>query len=89
MDKLYHLIAGLIICTVVGLGLFYLIGCTANFSKGAGLLTAFLAGILKECFDCIRAKKWDKTTWDMFDFLSTCAGGFAGIFVLIVGFGIN
>jgi len=89
MDKLYHFIAGLIICTIVGLGCFYLLGFTADFSKGAGLLTAFLAGILKECWDCIRAKEWSVKTFDIFDFLSTAVGGFAGIFILIVGFKMN
>jgi len=89
MDKLYHFIAGLVICTAVGLGLFYIVGCTANFSKGAGLLTAFSAGALKETWDAIRAKSWTVKTWNMFDFLATCVGGFAGVFILIVGFGIN
>lgn len=85
-DKLLHFGCGLGIALIVGTGLFYFIGCTANFSKGAGLLTAFLAGILKECWDCIRAKEWSVKTFDIFDFLSTAVGGFAGIFILIVGF---
>lgn len=89
MDKLYHLITGFLICLVTGLACFYLLDLSASFSKGTALLMSFAAGIFKECFDCIRAKKWDKTTWDMFDFLSTCAGGFAGIFILIVGFQMN
>ena len=86
MDKLYHLIAGLIICTVVGLGCFYLLGFTANFSKGAGLLSAIACGAIKETWDAYRAKSWTVKTWDVFDFLATCVGGFAGIFILIVGF---
>jgi hypothetical protein len=88
MDKVYHLIAGLLICTLTGLALYHL-GCTANFSKGAGLLTAFAAGAAKETFDAYRAKAWNVKTWNMFDFLATCVGGFAGVFILIVGFGIN
>jgi hypothetical protein len=88
-DKLLHAICGLGICLAVGLGLFYLIGCTANFSKGAGLLTAFTAGAIKETIDAIKAKAFNVRTWDMFDFLSTCVGGFAGVGILIVGFGIN
>jgi VanZ family protein len=88
MDKLYHLIAGLIISLAVGLALYHL-GCTANFAKGAGLLTAFAAGAAKETFDAYRAKAWNVKTWNMFDFLATCVGGFAGVFILIVGFGIN
>jgi ABC-type molybdate transport system substrate-binding protein len=88
MDKVYHLIAGLLICTLTGLALYHL-GCTANFSKGAALLTAFAAGAIKETIDAIRAKAFNVRTWDMFDFLATCVGGFAGIFILIVVFGIN
>mgnify|MGYP003612161357 CR=1 FL=1 len=89
MDKLYHLIAGLVICTAVGLGLYYLVGCTANFSKGAGLLTAFSAGAIKETWDAYRAKSWTVKTWNVFDFLATCVGGFAGIFILITVFKMN
>jgi hypothetical protein len=59
MDKLYHFIAGLLIALIVGLGLFYIVGCTPNFSKGAGLLTAFAAGAAKETFDAIRAKAFN------------------------------
>jgi len=89
MDKLYHLIAGCIIATVTGLILFYLVGCSPNFSKGAALLTAFAAGAAKETIDAIRAKAFNVRTWNMFDFLATCVGGFAGVLILIVGFGIN
>lgn len=88
MDKLYHLIAGLLICTLAGLALYHL-GCTANFSKGAALLTAFAAGAVKESYDAIRAKAFNVRTWNMFDFLATCVGGFAGVLVLIVVFNIN
>jgi hypothetical protein len=88
MDKLYHLIAGLLICTLTGLALYHL-GCTANFSKGAGLLSSFAAGIVKETYDSVKAKAFNVRTWNMFDFLATCVGGFAGVFILIVGFGIN
>ena len=86
MDKLYHFIAGLVICTIVGLGLFYIVGCTANFSKGAGLLSAIACGAIKETIDAYRSKSWTVKTWNMFDFLATCVGGFGGIFILIVGF---
>jgi hypothetical protein len=88
MDKLYHLIAGLIISLAVGLALYHL-GCTANFAKGTGLLTAFAAGAIKETIDAIRAKAFNVRTWNMFDFLATCVGGFVGVRILIVGFGIN
>jgi VanZ family protein len=88
MDKLYHLIAGLLICTLTGLALYHL-GCTANFSKGAGLLTAFAAGAAKETFDAIKAKAFNVRTWNVFDWLATCVGGFAGVLVLIVVFNIN
>jgi hypothetical protein len=88
MDKVYHLIAGLLICTLTGLALYYL-GCTANFSKGAGLLSSFAAGIVKETYDSVKAKAFNVRTWNMFDFLATCVGGFAGVFILIVVFGIN
>jgi hypothetical protein len=88
MDKVYHLIAGLLICTLTGLALYHL-GCTANFSKGAALLTAFTAGAIKETIDAIRAKAFNVRTWNMFDFLATCVGGFAGVFILIVVFKIN
>jgi VanZ family protein len=88
MDKVYHLIAGLLICTLTGLALYHL-GCTANFSKGAGLLTAFAAGAAKETFDAYRAKAFNVRTWNVFDWLATCVGGFAGVLVLIVVFNIN
>jgi VanZ family protein len=88
MDKLYHLIAGCIIALVVGLALFYL-GCTPNFSKGAGLLAVILAGACKETFDAYRAKAFNVRTWNVFDWLATCVGGFAGVFILIVVFKIN
>lgn len=88
MDKVYHLIAGLLICTLTGLALYHL-GCTANFAKGAGLLTAFAAGAAKETFDAIRAKAFNVRTWNVFDWLATCVGGFAGVLVLIVVFNIN
>jgi ABC-type molybdate transport system substrate-binding protein len=87
-DKLLHGLAGLFICTLTGLALYHL-GCSANFSKGAGLLTAFAAGAAKETFDAIKAKAFNVRTWDMFDFLATCVGGFAGVFILIVVFKIN
>jgi VanZ family protein len=88
MDKVYHLIAGLLICTLTGLALYHL-GCTANFAKGAGLLTAFAAGAAKETFDAYRAKAFNVRTWNVFDWLATCVGGFAGVLVLIVVFNIN
>jgi hypothetical protein len=89
MDKVYHLIAGLFICTLTGLALYHLVGCTPNFSKGAALLTAFAAGAAKETFDAIKAKAFNVRTWNVFDWLATCVGGFAGIFILIVVFKIN
>jgi hypothetical protein len=88
MDKVYHLIAGLLICTLTGLALYHL-GFSANFSKGAGLLSSFAAGIVKETYDSVKARAFNVKTFDMFDFLATCVGGFAGVLVLIVVFNIN
>jgi hypothetical protein len=88
MDKVYHLIAGLLICTLTGLALYHL-GCSANVSKGAALLSSFAAGIVKETYDAVKAKAFNVKTFDMFDFLATCVGGFAGVLVLIVVFNIN
>ena len=82
MDKLKHFIAGFCISLIVGLILYYGIGCTANFSKGAALLTAFLAGAIKETFDAIKAKSWTVRTWDVFDFLATSFGGLIGLAVV-------
>lgn len=89
MDKLYHGIAGLIICIVTGLACFYLLECSASFGKGAGLLAAIGCGAIKETFDAYRAKVFNVRTWNVFDWLATCVGGFAGVLVLIVGFNIN
>ena len=88
MDKLLHFAAGLLICTLTGLALYHL-GCSANVSKGAALLSSFATGIVKETYDSVKAKAWNVRTWDMFDFLATCVGGFAGVFILIVVFKIN
>jgi hypothetical protein len=88
MDKVYHLACGFGIALLTGIILFQL-GCTPDFSKGFALLTAFAAGAIKETIDAIRAKAFNVKTWDMFDFLATCVGGFAGVGILIVGFGIN
>jgi VanZ family protein len=87
-DKLLHGLAGLLICTLTGLALYHL-GCTANFAKGAGLLSSFAAGIVKETYDSVKAKAFNVRTWNVFDWLATCVGGFVGIFILIVVFKIN
>jgi hypothetical protein len=88
-DKLLHGLCGCIIALATGLALYYLVGCTPNFSKGAGLLSSFAAGIVKETYDSVKAKAFNVKTFDMFDFLATCVGGFAGVLVLIVVFNIN
>jgi hypothetical protein len=87
-DKLLHGLAGLLICTLTGFALYHL-GCTANFSKGAALLSSFAAGIVKETYDSVKARAFNVRTWNMFDFLATTVGGFAGVFILIVVFKIN
>jgi hypothetical protein len=79
---------GLFICTLTGLALYHL-GCTANFSKGTGLLAAIGCGAIKETIDAIGAKAFNVRTWNVFDWLATCVGGFAGVFILIVVFKIN
>jgi hypothetical protein len=89
MDKLLHFAVGLILALAVGTGLFYIIGCTPNFSKGSALLASILAGAWKETWDSIRAKAFNVRTWNVFDWLATCVGGFAGVLVLIVVFNIN
>jgi hypothetical protein len=58
-DKLLHFICGLGIALATGLALYHLVGCSANVSKGAGLLTAFAAGAAKETFDAIKAKAFN------------------------------
>ena len=89
MDKLYHLAAGFIISLTVGV-LFYNLGIDSPIrAEGYGWLAAIFAGAIKETYDAIRAKSWTVKTWDMFDFLATCVGGFAGVGILIVGFGID
>lgn len=88
-DKILHFICGCIIALATGLALYHLVGCTANFSKGAGLLSSFAAGIVKETYDSVKAKAFNVRTWNMFDFLATTVGGFAGVFILIVVFKIN
>ena len=89
MDKLYHLIAGCIISLIVGV-LFYNLGIDSPIrAEGYGFIAAILAGAAKETFDAIRAKAWTVRTWDVFDWLATCVGGFAGVGILIVGFGID
>jgi hypothetical protein len=88
MDKAYHFAAGLLIALITGLALYHL-GFSANFSKGAALLSSFAAGIVKETYDAVKAKAFNVRTWNMFDFLATTVGGFAGVFILIVVFKIN
>jgi hypothetical protein len=76
MDKLYHFIGGFIVCCVVAFLCSYLeIGGLRP--EGYGLLASFGIGALKETFDY-----YQKRPWDMFDFLATCGGGFAGVFII-------
>ena len=77
MDKLYHFIAGFLICLIISFFASYL-GLTQP--EAYGLLSAFFAGALKEFADVAIAKDWKR--WDMYDFLATCAGGFAGLVVV-------
>ena len=77
MDKLYHFIAGFLICLAVSFVASYL-GLTQP--EAYGLVSAFIIGALKEFADVAIAKDWKR--WDMYDFLATCAGGFAGLVVV-------
>lgn len=77
MDKLYHFIAGFLICLAVSFVASHL---GLNQPEAYGLVSAFLIGALKEFADVAIAHDWKR--WDMFDFLATCAGGFAGVFVV-------
>jgi hypothetical protein len=77
MDKMYHFIAGLGICLLISFFASYL---GLNQPEAYGLISAFLAGALKEFADVAISKSWSR--WDMFDFLATCAGGFAGLVVV-------
>ena len=74
MDKLYHFLGGLGICLLISFIASYL---GLNQPEAYGLVSAFLAGALKEFADVAIAHDWKR--WDMFDFLATCAGGFAGL----------
>jgi hypothetical protein len=73
-DKILHFIAGFLICLIISFVASYL-GLTRP--EAYGLLSAFFAGALKEFADVAIAKDWKR--WDMYDFLATCAGGFAGL----------
>ena len=89
MDKLYHFGAGIIIALAVSFAAYYG-GLTGLRPEGYGLAAAILIGIFKEVYDLVSAYR-DKVEkplkyFDGFDLLATCAGGFAGIFILIVGF---
>ena len=84
MDKLYHFLCGAAISLIVGLVCAY--GFNLSQPEAYGFVAAIIAGAAKETFDAIRAKSWTVRTWNVFDFLATCVGGFGGIFILIVGF---
>jgi hypothetical protein len=77
MDKMYHFLGGLGTCLIISFVASYL-GLTRP--EAYGLVSAFLAGALKEFADVAIAKDWKR--WDMYDFLATCAGGFAGLVVV-------
>lgn len=66
-DKIYHFIAGLILCVI---------GCI-TLSPIGGIGLAVLGGIAKECYD-----KYDYGCFDVFDMLATWVGGCVG-FMLI------
>ena len=87
MDKAYHFAAGFCISLIVGLICYFGLGLSQP--EAYGFVVAIIAGAAKETFDAIKAKEWSVHTWDVFDFLATCVGGFAGVLVLIVGFNIN
>ena len=77
VDKLYHFLGGLGICLLISFVASYL---GLNQPEAYGLLSAFFAGALKEFADVAIAKDWSR--WCMYDFLATCAGGFAGLVVV-------
>lgn len=65
-DKIYHFIAGLILCVI---------GCIA-LSPIGGIGLAVIGGISKECYDY-----YDYGKYDVFDMLATWVGGCAGFIV--------
>jgi len=73
-DKMLHFIAGFVICILVSI-----IAYSLNFKQpeAYGLISAIIAGVLKEAFDCIKSKSLK--SFDMFDFLATAFGGFIGL----------
>lgn len=68
-DKLKHLLAGYSIATLVGLL------CS---SHRVGLVSAIIAGILKEAYD----KLTGKGTCELLDFVATALGGLLGYLLL-------
>ena len=74
MDKILHFIAGFFIAVTISAIADYL---GLKQPEAYGLISAFFAGALKEFADVAISKDWKR--WDMFDFLATCAGGFAGL----------
>ncbi|MFA5340421.1 MAG: hypothetical protein WC332_01465 [Clostridia bacterium] len=71
-DKLKHFIAGFAIC-IVGYFLISILAIPVQASL-AGMLLAFLAGLLKELYD----KFVKKTYFDWFDWAVTNVGGIMG-----------
>ena len=79
-DKIKHFIAGFVIC-IVGLFLILTIQRYCNFdiqASLAGMLLAFLAGLLKELYD----KFIEKTYFDWLDWAVTNIGGIIGFIVI-------
>ena len=66
-DKVLHIIAGLILCLVVGV----------LTTPAMGLLLGVIAGIIKEIYD-----KYNNGTVDVLDSLATTIGALIGFWLL-------
>lgn len=87
MDKVYHLIAGLIISVVVGLIAYFGLGLSQPEAYGWG--ASLLAGAGKGTFDTIKAymagtKITLNTLPKIFDFFDFMATGMAGLLGLVI-----
>lgn len=69
-DKLYHLIAGLLIAIIIGL-----------ISPISGLITSVIVGAGKEV---IYDKLMKKGCFEVLDFVATCIGGVIGYLILML-----
>ena len=68
-DKVLHIIAGLILCLIVGV----------LTTPAMGLVLGVIAGILKEIYD-----KYNNGTVDVLDSLATTIGALIGFWLLLL-----